>query len=121
MARLLFSAKRAWVDTLVAVMYLCTRVKSPIVSDYFILTQLIEYIRGTIHIPLLLGWDESGVMTWSIDAAFAVHNDMWSHTGACLTTGKGSFINLSMTQKINTENSTEAKLVEVDDAMNFLI
>ena len=52
-------------------------------------------------------------MTWSVDAAFAVHNDIQSHTGAFLTTGKWSLINLSMKQKINSESSTEAKLLGI--------
>ena len=60
-------------------------------------------------------------MTWSIAAAFVVHNDIRSHTKACSTTGKGSLINLSMEQKINTKISTEAKIVGVEDAMIFLI
>ena len=88
-------------------------------SDYFKLTWLIKYIRGTIHLPLLLGWDESRVMIFSIDATFAVHNDIQSHMGSCLTTGKGSIVSLSIKQKINAESSTEAKLTGVDDAMSF--
>ena len=120
-ARLLLSIKRARLDTLVTVVYLCTRVKSPIVSDYFKLAWLIKYIRGAIQLLLLLGWDEFRVMTWLINADFDVHNDIQLHTGACLTTGKGSLINISMKQKINNESSIEANLVGVDDAMNFLI
>ena len=60
-------------------------------------------------------------MTWSVDAAFAVHEDMRSHTGACLTMGKGAMLSLSTKQKINTRSSTEAELVGVDDAMNFVV
>ena len=60
---LLFSSKWASPDTLVAVVYLCTRIKSPTVSDYYKLTQLIKYIRGIIHLPLLLGWNESRNLT----------------------------------------------------------
>lgn len=77
---------------------------------------LIKYIRETIHLPPLVGWIEHGVMIWSIDAALVVHNDMKSHIRACLTTVKGSMINLSMMQNIYTKSSTEAELVGVDDA-----
>ena len=71
---------------------------------------------------MLIGWDESGVLTWSVDAAFAVHEDMRSHTGAALTMGKGAMmLSLSSKQKINTKSSMEAELVGVDDAMNFVV
>jgi hypothetical protein len=120
-ARLLFAAKRARPDIQVAIAYLCTRVKSPTDSDYIKLTRVIQYLRGTIFIPLVLGWDGSGKLLWSVDASFAVHKDMRSHTGALLTMGQGALISMSSKQKINTKSSTEAELVGVDDAMNFVI
>jgi hypothetical protein len=119
-ARLLFAAKRARPDLQVAVAYLCTRVKSPNQSDYRKLTRVIKYLRLTIFIPLVLGWDGTGQLTWSVDASFAVHKDMRSHTGAVLSLGKGALMSMSLKQKINTKSSTEAELVAVDDAMNFI-
>jgi hypothetical protein len=74
----------------------------------------------TIFIPLVLGWDGTGHLTWSVDASFAVHKDMRSHTGAVLSTGQGALMSMSLKQKINTKSSTEAELVGVDDAMNFV-
>ena len=118
-ARLLFASKRARPDLLVAVAYLCTRVKSPTMSDYLKLLRVIRYIRATIHLPLLLGWDETGTLTWAVDASFAVHGDFRSHTGALLTLGKGAAMASSMKQKINSKSSTEAELIGVDDALNF--
>ena len=119
--RLLFVAKRACPDIQVAVAFLCTQVSDLSQQDYKKLTTVIKYIRETIHLPLLIEWDESGVLTWSVDASFAVHQDMRSHTGAALTMGKGSLISMSVKQKINTKSSTEAELVGVDDAMNFMV
>jgi hypothetical protein len=119
-ARLLFAAKRARPDLQVAVAYLCTRVKSPNQSDYRKLTRVIKYLRFTIFIPLVLGWDGTGHLTWSVDASFAVHKDMRSHTGAVLSLGQGALMSMSLKQKINTKSSTEAELVAVDDAMNFV-
>jgi hypothetical protein len=74
-----------------------------------------------MYMPLVLGWDESGQMTWSVDASFAIHNDMQSHTGALLSLGQGALMSMSSKQKINTKSSTEAELVGVDDAMNFVV
>jgi hypothetical protein len=118
-ARLLFAAKRARPDLQVAVAYLCTRIKCPNRSDYRKLTRVIKYLRLTIFIPLVLGWDGTGRLTWSVDASFAVHKDMRSHTGAVLSLGQGALMPMSLKQKINTKSSTEAELVAVDDAMNF--
>jgi hypothetical protein len=45
---------------------------------------------------------------------------MRSHTGAVLILGQGALMSMSLEQKINTKSSTEAELVGVDDAMNFV-
>jgi hypothetical protein len=71
--------------------------------------------------PLVLGWDGSGVLTWSVDALFVIHNDTRRHTGAVLSLGQGALMLMSSKQKINTKSSTEAELVGVDDAMNFVV
>jgi hypothetical protein len=81
-ARLLFAAKRARPDLQVAVAYMGTRGKAPTVSDYHKLGRTIKYLCSTIFMPLVLGWDGTGLLTWSVDASFAIHNDMQSHTGA---------------------------------------
>ena len=59
-------------------------------------------------------------MVWSIDASFAVHMDMKSHTGYCLTLRIGSPISGSSSQKINTRSLTESELVGVDDGIGFV-
>jgi hypothetical protein len=71
--------------------------------------------------PLVLGWDGSGILTWSVDASFAIHNDMGSHKGAVLSLGQGAIMSMSSKQKINTKSSTEAELVGVDDAITFVV
>jgi hypothetical protein len=67
---------------------------------------VIKYLRRTVSIPLVLGWDGTGKLTWSVDASFAVRKDMRSHTGAVLTMGQGALLSMSLKQKINTKNST---------------
>jgi hypothetical protein len=105
----------------VAVAYMCTRVKAPTVSDYHKLGRTIKYLRDTIFMPLVLGWDGTGLLTWSVDAWLVIHNDMRSHTGAVLSLGQGALMSMSSKQKINTKRSFEAQLVGVDDAMNFVV
>ena len=70
---------------------------------------------------MIIGCDAAGTLFWSIDASFAVHNDMYSHTGAILTFGRGAVFSLSNKQKVNLISSTVAEIIGVDDAMNFVM
>ena len=58
--------------------------------------------------------DLSIIKTW-VDASYATHNDMKSHTGANITLGKGTIYARSLKQKLNTKSSTEAELVGASD------
>jgi hypothetical protein len=69
---------------------------------------------------LTLEADRNGALLWWIDASFAVHQDMKSHSGLTMSMGKGSIISSSTWQKINTKSSTEAQLVRVDDGMGII-
>ena len=121
MARLLFDAKRARLDILVAVAYSCTRVREPTKDNYLKLARVIRYLRNTVHLPLIIWRDASGTLLWSIDVSFAVYNDIHIHTGAMLTFGRGAVFLLSNKQKVNPTSSTVAEIIGVDDAMNFVM
>ena len=120
-ARLLLASKRARPDIQVWVAFLYTKVKVPTEPDYKKLGRVISYLKETVHLPLVVREDDSGTLTWNIDASFAVHPDCKSHTGACLTLGHGSVLSIFAKQKINTKSSTEAELVGVDDTMTFVM
>ena len=64
---------------------------------------------------------DTSVISWWIDASFAVHHNMRSHTGATMTMGKGCPISISTKQKINTRSSTEAEVVGVNDALYMVL
>ena len=66
---------------------------------------------------LTLEASNAGVVEWWIDGAFSNHSDMQSHTGGCLSLGKGMVTSKSMYQKLNTHSSTKAELVTVDDCL----
>ena len=85
-----------------------TRVREPTKDNYLKLTRVIRSLCATVYLPLIIGWDESGTLLWSIDTSFAVHNDMRSHTGAMLTFGRGTVFLLSNKQKVNSTSSTVA-------------
>ena len=120
-AKLLYLAKRTRPDILLAEAFLCTRVKEPDHGNYKMLGLCLSYVQGTKTLCLTLEAKDMSVIHWWIDASFAVHDDYKSHTGACLSFGKGCPVNISSKQKINTHCSTEAELVGINDAMALVL
>ena len=120
-AKLLYLAKRSRPDILTAVSFLCTRVKSPDCDDWKKLNRCMNYLEGTQDLYLTVGMNKEPTINWWVDASFAVHPDMRSHTGATVSLGKGSVVNKSSKQKINTRSSTEAEVVGVNDAMTMIL
>ena len=116
-AKLLFLCKRARPDIQTAVAFLCTRVKEPDQDDYKKLARVFKYLRSTPDLPLTLEADNLKIMKWWIDASFAVHPDMKSHTGGAFSLGSGVVYGTSTRQKINTKSSTEAELVAANDVL----
>ena len=116
-AKALFLCKRARPDLQPTVPFLCTRVQSPDKDDWKKLLRMLKYQQDTAELELILEAGEGDVLSlhWYPDAAFAVHPDMKSHTGAILTLGKGAANTISSKQKLNTRSSTEAELVAADD------
>ena len=62
----------------------------PNTSDYKKLRRVVNYLRGTEKMCLTLEGDDLQIIKWWVDASFAVHEDMRSHTGGTMTLGKGS-------------------------------
>jgi hypothetical protein len=120
-AKLLFLCKRARPDIQTPISFLCTRVSCPNVGDYKKLKRVVAYLRGTKLMCLTLEADDLQVVKWWIDASFAVHEDMRSHTGGTMSMGKGSVYSTSTRQKLTTKSSTEAELVGVDDVMPMVL
>jgi len=54
-----------------------------------------SYLRDTIDDVHILEADNTQTIRWYVDAAFAVHKDMKSHTGAVMTLGSGAVMSLS--------------------------
>ena len=116
-AKALYVMKRARPDISVAIAFLTTRVRQPDQDDWDKLSHLMKYLRGTKDLPLILGADGTGIVKWFVDASFAVHPNMRSHSGGAVTLGRGCPIVTSTKQKLNTMSSTESELVGVDDLM----
>jgi hypothetical protein len=86
-AKLLFQCKQARPDIQMSVAFLCTRVKAPDADDYKKLVRTMKYLHGTVNMPLMLEANNMHVMKWWVDASFAVHSDMKSHTGGVMSLG----------------------------------
>ena len=116
-AKLLFLCKRARPDIQTAVAFLCTRVKEPDVDDYKKLSRVMKYLRATGNMALTIQADNMHVVKWWVDASFAVHRDLKSHTGGMMTLGKGATYATSTRQRINTISSTEAETVAIHEVL----
>jgi len=118
---LLYLSKKTRPDILIAVSFLSTRVKAPTYDDWKKLGRCIRHLAVTKDLPLTLEASGNGTIRWWVDASYAVHPNMRSHTGATMTLGKGSPYSISSKQKINTVRSTETELVGISDSMKLII
>ncbi len=69
----------------------------------------------------MLGGKNEGLLMWYVDASFAVHPNMCSHTGRGLTTGRGFPISVSTKQKLTVKSLTDGELVGVDDMIPIIL
>ena len=107
--KFLYVAKRARPDLQVTVAFLCKQIKCINIDDWKKLCRLVQYVRATIHLSLILGSEGRKNMVWSINASFPIHKDMKCHTGYCFTLGKVSPISGSSGQKSKHKESNWIK------------
>ena len=81
-AQMLFVAQRGRPDLRTAISFLTKRVQTPDEDDYKKLARAIKYIRRTLPLRLTIEAKYLDQNHWFIDGAFAVHEDMRSHTEA---------------------------------------
>ena len=113
--KLLYVALRGRPDILLAVVFLVSRVSKATLQDQAKLKRLLEYLYGTYDLPLILGADDIHTLYTFVDASYAVHEDMKSHTGGVITLGRGGIASKSAKQKLVTKSSMEAELVGASD------
>jgi hypothetical protein len=119
-AKLLYLAKHTRPDLLTGVSFLTTRVREPTEADAAKLSRLIGYLQSTQHTPLRLNARAMRPVVY-VDASFAVHPKMLSHTGIVIAIGDGAVFAKSSKQKLVTKSSTEAELVGISDALGYAI
>ena len=117
-AKILYLSKRTRPDILLATTFLCTRVQTPGNEDMKKLSRVIKYLNGTRDMTMRVNRDsEYATINVFVDASFAVHHTMRSHTGAVIAMGKVTQFWKSSKQKLNTKSSTEAELVAISDVL----
>lgn len=119
--RALFVSKRGRQDVSPAVAFLTTRVQSPTKQDWEKLKKMMRFLYRTEDDIACFEANNMRCFHWHLDAAFAVHPDMKSHTGATMTMGKGCIQSISVKQKINTRSSTESEFVSWDDVISRIM
>ena len=113
--KLMWIEKRIRPDIETTVSFLSTRVAQPNTGDWRKLKRLLQYLQTTIHLKRIIGADNlHSLFTW-IDASYAVHPNMRSHTGGCMSMGLGTIHCKSSKQKLNTKSSTEAEVVGLSE------
>jgi len=110
-AKLFYVSKRARTDLQLAVAFLCTRVSCSTEQDWDKLIRLLQFLNGTLDLPLILGADSLNAGASWVDASYAVHDNMKSHTGGAFSLGCGALMCKSTKQKLNTKSSTKAEVV----------
>jgi len=113
--KLLYLSKMVRNEMLGAVNFLCSRVQTPTKQDKTKLDRMLGYLKGTRDLGLTLAADDELYVRLSVDASYGVHCDGKSHTGACISLGRGSTHATSTKQRIVTKASTEAELVAASD------
>jgi hypothetical protein len=119
----MFICKCGHQDIQPAVTFMVTRVTEPNEGDWKKLVKMMKYLKATEDDVPCMSANETGMIKWHVDAAFVIQpqGPEKSHTGATMTLGFGIIYSLSMKQKVNTQSSTEAKLVGFDDVISKML
>ena len=119
-AKILYLAKRVKPECLTTVAYLATRVKKADEDDVGKLRRLIRYLRSSSGRGLRLRPGLGGIKVRAyIDAAYGVHIDGKSLSGAAIFVGDNAVVHVkSGKQSIVTKSSTESEVVATSDNMN---
>ena len=115
--QLMYLSQHGRPDIRTAVAFLSSQVSNPDQDDYIKLGKVIKYLENTLHLTLRLQANETNLLQWWVDAAYATHPDMKGHTGATFTMGHGSIYSNSLKQKLVARSSTEAELIGVHDIL----
>ncbi len=110
---LLYLAISTRPDILFAVNYLSRYNQNPSKSHIELARRIMAYVAGTRHLGLVFHSGEGIKLYATVDASYACHTDLKSHTGVTLHIGKnsGSVFSLTQKQSITADSSTVAEFI----------
>ena len=100
-------------DILYATCWYSRRCKSPTNFDMEAVDRILYYIMGTKEKGLRFKSDNGITLYATVDASYACHDDMKSHTGCTLHIGSlsGAYQSISKKQTITADSSTVAEFI----------
>jgi hypothetical protein len=126
---LLYLAAQTRPDILYSVCAHARKSKAPTEADMEGVIRILKYVVGTPHLGVRLHSGEGIVLYATVDASYACHTDLKSHSGVTLHIGKssGAVHSFSKKQTVTADSSTMAELIaahlaahEIMWARNFL-
>ena len=78
---------------------------------------VIRYIRGTLHLPLIISSEILSVIKLWVDASFTMYPYCKGNNGAMMSMVSGLIMELLQKQKINWRSSKKAKILGEDDGL----
>ena len=85
--QMIFAMNQTKKEIKTAVEFITTRLRSTDEDDWRSLWQLLQYIKSTIHMPMILRVDKLNIIKWWEDNLCAINNYLQSHTGATMHLG----------------------------------
>ena len=82
-----------------------TRVRSPDEDNWGKVKRVLSYLKGTLHMPLILSADSLTLSRWWVDATYAVRDDCHRHIGVGMSFGQGMALSYSWKQKNQWERA----------------
>jgi hypothetical protein len=119
-ANLLYLAKRARLDILTVVSFLCTRVTLSTIDDLKKLFSLLGYLHVTKDAVLTIRKREDLSVKMYVDAAYGLHATGESHTGTIILFGGVMVYVGSKKQKCIAKSPTNAEVVALSDNIDLV-
>ncbi len=116
-AQVLFLSARARRDIQRATAFLTTRVRSLDEDNWGKVKRVLGYLKGTMHMPLILLADSLTLSWWWVDAVCTVHDDSRGHTGAGMNLRQKMALTYSRKQMINTKSELDG----VDNLLGYIL
>ena len=111
-AKTLFLCKRVRPDLQTAVAFLTTRVRAPSEDNNKKLIRMMQFILATKKDNYLtLSVTSLHTVRWWVDASYAVHPDMKSHTSGTMSLGSSIIYGTSRKPRMNKTISSESEIV----------